>query len=138
MAKNTEVTGQPHEEHRGEDQLMGQAPDWWRLAFLNWTILYVPLHITFKFGINMLKINCFIAFYRQIVKGVKLWTWCGEPAISLHSHQSHWSSGLPVCFPSQGTKVQIPWGDLFEAGILLLTLSRYIGDPDMIDHHGLV
>jgi hypothetical protein len=22
---------------------------------------------------------------------------------------SHWSSGLPVCFPSQGTRVQIPW-----------------------------
>ncbi len=25
---------------------------------------------------------------------------------------SHWSSGLPVCFPSQGTQVQIPWGIL--------------------------
>jgi hypothetical protein len=25
---------------------------------------------------------------------------------------SHWSSGLPVCFPSQGTQVQIPWGVL--------------------------
>jgi hypothetical protein len=25
---------------------------------------------------------------------------------------SHWSSGLPVCFPSQGTQVQIPWGGL--------------------------
>jgi hypothetical protein len=24
----------------------------------------------------------------------------------------HWSSGLPVCFPSQGTWVQIPWGVL--------------------------
>jgi hypothetical protein len=22
---------------------------------------------------------------------------------------SHWSSGPPVCFPSQGTQVQIPW-----------------------------
>ncbi len=47
---------------------------------------------------------------------------------------SHWSSELPVCFPSQGSQVQIPWGDLCETGILLLALSRYIGDPDVIDH----
>ncbi len=61
---------------------------------------------------------------------------------SLQSHMiltmSYWSSGLPVCFPSQGTQVQIPRGDLCETGILLLALSRYIGDPDVIDHHGLV
>ncbi len=25
---------------------------------------------------------------------------------------SHWSSGLPVCFPPQGTQVQILWGGL--------------------------
>jgi hypothetical protein len=35
---------------------------------------------------------------------------------NLQSHfiltMSHWSSGLPVCFPSQGTQVQIPWGVL--------------------------
>ncbi len=35
---------------------------------------------------------------------------------SLQSHfiltMSHWSSGLPVCFPSQGTQVQIPKGVL--------------------------
>ncbi len=42
---------------------------------------------------------------------------------------SHWSSGLPVCFPSWGTRVQSPGGYLCETGILLLTLSRYIGDP---------
>jgi hypothetical protein len=58
---------------------------------------------------------------------------------SLQSHliltMSHWSSGLPVCFPSQGTQVQIPWGDLCKTGILLLALSCYIGDPDVIDHH---
>jgi hypothetical protein len=45
---------------------------------------------------------------------------------------SHWSSRLPVCFPSQGTQVKIPWGDLCETGILLLALSRYIGDPNVI------
>ncbi len=53
----------------------------------------------------------------------------GTPVESLQSHMiltmSHWSSGLPVCFPSQGTQVQIPWGDLCETGILLLALSRY-------------
>ncbi len=57
---------------------------------------------------------------------------------SLQSHfiltMSHWSSGLPVCFPSQGTRVQNPLEDLCETGILLLALSRYIGDPDVIDH----
>jgi hypothetical protein len=40
---------------------------------------------------------------------------------------SHWSSGLPVCFPSNpqgGTYVKLEY--------LLLALSRYIGDPDVI------
>jgi hypothetical protein len=55
------------------------------------------------------------------------------PVEILQSHfiltMSHWSSGLPVCFPPQGTQVQIPWGDLCETGILLLALSHYKGDP---------
>jgi hypothetical protein len=62
---------------------------------------------------------------------------------SLQSHfiltMSHWSSGPPVCFSSQGKQIQNPWGDSCETEILLLALSRYIGDPDVIDHHcGLV
>jgi hypothetical protein len=61
---------------------------------------------------------------------------------SLQSHfivtMSHWSSGLSICFPSQGTRVQNPWGDLGETGILLLAISPYICDPDVIDHWGLV
>ncbi len=40
----------------------------------------------------------------------------GNPVESLQSQfiltMSHWSSGLPVCFPSQGTQVQIPRGVL--------------------------
>ncbi len=52
--------------------------------------------------------------------------------------QSHWSSGSPVCFPSWGTRVQSPGVYLCEIGILILALSRYIGDPDMIDHCGLI
>ncbi len=61
---------------------------------------------------------------------------------SLQSHciqtQYHWSSGPPICFPSWGTWVQSPGGYWCETGILLLALSRYIGDPDVIDHCGLV
>jgi hypothetical protein len=52
---------------------------------------------------------------------------------------SHWSTGLPVCFSSQGPWVQNPWGALCQTGILLLALPRYIDDPAMIDHFcGLV
>jgi hypothetical protein len=55
---------------------------------------------------------------------------------SMQSHMiltmSHWSSGLTLCFPSQGPWVQNPWGDSSETGILLLALSRYIDDPDVI------
>ncbi len=51
---------------------------------------------------------------------------------SLQSHcihtRFHWSSGPPVCFPSWGTRVQSPGG----------YLSRYIGDPAVIDYCGLV
>ncbi len=53
----------------------------------------------------------------------------GSSVESLQSHfifsMSHWSSGLPVCFPSWGTRVQTPGGYLCETGILLLVLSRY-------------
>jgi hypothetical protein len=41
----------------------------------------------------------------------------GIPVESLQSHfiltMSHWSSGLPICFLSQGTQVQIPWGGTY-------------------------
>jgi hypothetical protein len=60
---------------------------------------------------------------------------------SLQSHcihtQFHWSRGPPDYFPSWGTRVQSPGGYLRETGILLV-LSRYIGDSDVIDHCGLV
>jgi hypothetical protein len=48
---------------------------------------------------------------------------------------SYWSSGLSICSPSQGTWVQNPWVALCETGFLLLELSCYIGDPNVIDHH---
>ncbi len=52
---------------------------------------------------------------------------------SLQSHlihtMSHWSSGLPR---HEGPGFKPQGGYLRETGILLLALSRYIGDPDMI------
>ncbi len=61
---------------------------------------------------------------------------------SLQSHcihtQFHWSNGPPICFPSWGTQVQSTGGYLCKTEILLLVLSRYIGDPCVIDHCGLV
>ncbi len=79
---------------------------------------------------NGLYLDEFTAFCKNIL-GSGL-----EVVESLQSHfiltMSQWSSGLPVCFLSQGTWVQIPRGYLCETGILLLELSRYIGDPDMI------
>ncbi len=51
---------------------------------------------------------------------------------------SHWSSELPVCFPSWGTQVHSPGGHLCKTRILLLALSCYIVDPGLIDYCGLV
>ncbi len=66
----------------------------------------------------------------------------GNPVETLYSHcihtQFHWSSDPPVCFPTWGTWVQSPGGYLCETGILLLVLSHYIGDPNVIDHCGLI
>ncbi len=69
------------------------------------------------------------------------WLLGGSPVEILQSHffltMSHWSSGLPVCFPSQGTQVQIPRGYLCETGILLLALSRYKSEkPYSCPHYG--
>ncbi len=53
---------------------------------------------------------------------------------SLQSHflhtMSHWSSGLPSRHEGPAFKPQ--GGYLWETGILLLALSHYIGNPDMI------
>ncbi len=79
--------------------------------------------------------------YRQ-GNGCTVGTYIGRVVESLQSHcihtMSHWSSGLPVCFLSWGTQVQSPGGYLSETGLILLALSHYIGDQDMIDHCGLV
>ncbi len=50
----------------------------------------------------------------------------GSPVESLQSHfiltMSYWSSGLPVCFPSQGIRVQIP------LGVLMLNRDSPVSD----------
>jgi hypothetical protein len=51
--------------------------------------------------------------------------WGGALWKACNLTMSHWSSGLTLCFPSQGTWVQIPWENLCETGILLLALSHY-------------
>jgi hypothetical protein len=63
---------------------------------------------------------------------------CGEPAISLHLHHVslvQWTTRLLPIMRDPGS---IPRGYLCGTGIFLLALSHYIGDPDMIDHCGLV
>jgi hypothetical protein len=44
----------------------------------------------------------------------------------------------PFASRHKGPRFKFPGGYLCETGILLLALSRYIGDPDVIDHCGLV
>ncbi len=55
--------------------------------------------------------------------------WRGSPVESLQSHfiltMPHWSSGLSVCFLSQGTRVQIPRGVLMWNWDSPVSLSRY-------------
>ncbi len=65
---------------------------------------------------------------------------CGEPAISLHSHHVSLVQWTTCLLPVTRDPGSIPRGYLCETRILLLALSRYNGngDPDVIDHHGLV
>jgi hypothetical protein len=61
--------------------------------------------------------------------------YCGEPVISHDSnHVSlvQWTNLFAFCH--KGHRFKSPGGYLCEIGILLLALSRYIGDPDVIDH----
>jgi hypothetical protein len=66
---------------------------------------------------------------------------CGEPAISLYSHHVslvQWTTRLLPVTRDMGPGFKTPRGYLCETGILLLAFSCYIGDPDVIDHCGLV
>ncbi len=61
-----------------------------------------------------------------------------EPALSLHSHHVSLVQWTTCLLPVTRDRFKSPVGYLCETGILLLALSRYIGDPDVIDHCGLV
>ncbi len=62
-------------------------------CYKTWLQYFITLHVAVSF------IECWL-------------TYCREPAISLHSHHVSLVAGLPVCFLSQGTRLQIPWGVL--------------------------
>ncbi len=64
-----------------------------------------------------------------------LWTACYLTAF-IHSFTGPVVHLFSSC--QRGIRVQSLGGHLCEAGILLLALSRYIGDPDVINHCGLV
>jgi hypothetical protein len=60
------------------------------------------------------------------------WKYCGEPTISLHSYHVslvQWTTHLLPVIRDPGSFS----GELYETGLLLLVLSPYIGDPDVID-----
>ncbi len=62
-------------------------------------------------------------------------------ALHLHSNtHSHWSSGSTVCFSPRGDAVRVlgMHPHLQCNQVLLLAKSRYISDPDMIDHNALL
>ncbi len=66
-----------------------------------------------------------------------LWKACNLTAV-IHSSAVplvQWSTHLLPVMRDLGS---IPRGYLCETGILLLVLSRYIGDPDVINHCGLI
>jgi hypothetical protein len=102
-------------------------------------IFKVFLLKTYRYTLTLSNIT--VLYNRSLplhVIGQKLNT-CGEPAISHDSHHVslvQWTN----LFASRhkGPRFKSPGGYLCETGILLLALSRYIGDPGVIDHHGLV
>ncbi len=60
--------------------------------------------------------------------------------ISHITTQSHWSSGSTICFPLRGAAVRaLGVHPHFWNWHLLLAMSRYIGDPNLIlDHRAMI
>ncbi len=114
---------------------------------INWLYIYLVQKelLIFHKDIGMWKntidlLFCLSGTIKQIsvssnVK-VRMWTACNLTAFIFT--QSHWSSGSTICFSSWGTRVQSPGEYLCETGILLLALSRYIGDSNVDDLCGLI
>ncbi len=83
---------------------------------------------TLKYSVTILNVL-------KILNTLNLKRYCGEPAISHDSHHVslvQWTN----LFASRhkGHRFKSPGGYLCETGILMLALSCYIGDPNMIDH----
>ncbi len=57
---------------------------------------------------------------------------CGEPAISHDFHHVSLVQWTTCLLPTTRDTGSNPLGDLCETGILLLALSHYIGDPNVI------
>ncbi len=70
-----------------------------------------------------------------VVKRITVWRAC-----ILTSFSPCLTGPVDYLFASRHKRPRFksPGGYLCETGILLLALSRYIGDPDVINHHGLV
>jgi hypothetical protein len=88
-------------------------PTWSHKAFLSW--FYAPCRSPFQLHNRQSRLLR------------------GSPVQSLQSHfiltMSHWSTGLPVCFPSQGTGVRIPWGVLLwnrDSPVSVVSLQTYL------------
>ncbi len=68
--------------------------------------------------------------------GVSRWAWSPEESLQSQSilTMSHWSSGLPVCFPSQGTQVQISRGVLmwnWNSSVSVVSLQHFHIPPSL-------
>jgi hypothetical protein len=113
-------------------QLITRTSTQFILYCASWTLHYIqPKHSSYA-TVHPEHKALLYSVYKHKPKHVE-----SQQSHFIHT-QSHWSSGSTLWFPSWGTQVQSPGGYLCETGILLLALSRYIGDPDVIDHCGLV
>jgi hypothetical protein len=78
-------------------------------------------------------------FMRDVLHQI-LNMYCIVEALQLHSNtQPHWSSGSTICSLPRGAVVRVPgmYSLLQWKQVLLLAMSRYIGDSDAIHDHWL-
>jgi hypothetical protein len=100
------------------------------------SLLIGMLHVLEAF----LECKIYVTYLRHMFNPMTELADCGEPAISLHSHHVSLVQWTTCLLPVTRDPGLNPLGGyLCEIWILLLALSHYIGDPDVIDHFcGLV
>jgi hypothetical protein len=64
-----------------------------------------------------------------------MWRACN---LTSFTHSLTGPVGQPFASRYEGPGFNLQGGCLCETGIRLLALSHYIGDPDVIDHYGLI